>query len=242
MLNKFNLKYSLFGDKAILIEWPHLIDESILGDILFFKENIQHHFNSIEMVSAYNSLTLIFSSPIDFQLIEGKLKEIYKSKNKTIQTKKKLWKIPVCYDKNFGIDLNVFSKENKLSVNEIIKLHTSAIYTVYCIGFLPGFMYLGGLNKKLFHARRKEPRLKIPKGSIGIGGKQTGLYPKESPGGWNIIGNSPINTFNSKANNPCKISVGDKVQFYKVSKARHELIGIQVKADIFILESEVLND
>ena len=242
MLNKFNLKYSLFGDKAILIEWPHLIDESILNDILYFKENIKHHFSNIEMVSAYNSLTLIFSLPIDFQLVEGKLKEIYKSKKKTIGDKKKLWKIPVCYHQKFGIDLNAFSKEKNISIEEIIKLHTSTRYTVYCIGFLPGFMYLGGLNEKLFHPRRSEPRLKIPKGSVGIGGEQTGIYPKESPGGWNIIGNSPVKIFNPNDKNPCRVSVGDKVQFYKISKARHELMSIQIETDIFSLESEELDD
>ena len=241
MLNKFNLKYHLFGDKAVLIEWPALIEERILNDILSFKETVNNQFSNIETISAYNSLTLIFNETINFQSIENELKQIYKSTDQSLPVKKRLWKIPVCYDPMFGIDLAVFSEEKKISIEQIIKLHTSATYTVYCIGFLPGFMYLGGLNEKLYEPRRSEPRLKIPKGSVGIGGKQTGVYPKESPGGWNIIGNSPVKIFNPYAENPCEINIGDKVKFYKISKARHELIGVEVDADIFNLESEVLD-
>lgn len=231
----------MFGDKAILVEWPSLIDESILNDILSFKKRIVDHFEAIEVVSAYNSLTVIFLKPINFKSIETELRKVYNTNTHSIPEEKKLWKIPVCYDEEFGIDLNDFSKEKKRTIEQIIKLHTSTIYTVYCIGFLPGFMYLGGLNEKLFHPRRVEPRLKIPKGSVGIGGKQTGVYPKESPGGWNIIGNSPVKIFNPNDKNPCKINVGDKVQFYEISKAQHELMSIQVQIDIFSLESEVIH-
>jgi len=133
-----------------------------------------------------------------------------------------------------------YTKIKGFSLAKLIQLHTAPLYTVFCIGFLPGFMYLGGLNVVLHHPRRSAPRLKIPKGSVGIGGEQTGIYPQASPGGWNIIGNSPIQLFDPHNRNPCRISVGDKVKFYDVSEAEYELLSIQVETGIYNMESEVI--
>ncbi|UOB17712.1 5-oxoprolinase subunit PxpB [Abyssalbus ytuae] len=242
MSNKFVLNYKPFGNKAILIEWPPHIDESILDEVIKTKQIVLETFKSIEVIPAYNSLTLIFKDYIDYDKILYQLKNLPESNKKIKKRTKRTWKIPVCYDKEFGLDMQDFSRQKKISEKEIIKLHTQPLYTVYCIGFLPGFMYLGGLDEKLFHPRRTAPRLKIPKGSVGIGGQQTGVYPKQSPGGWNIIGNSPAEIFNADEDNPCKVEVGDKIIFYEITKAEYELIKIQVDTNIFNLESEVVHD
>ena len=159
-----------------------------------------------------------------------------------MKVKSVLWKIPVCYDAVFGIDLEAISKEKNLSKEEIIKRHSQAIYTVYFIGFLPGFLYLGGLDESLHVPRKSTPRLQIEKGAVAIGGNQTGVYPTESPGGWNIIGNSPIEFFNPKLETPCFAKAGDKISFKPITIQEFKTIKILVEAGVYQIESEVLYD
>ncbi|MCX2681488.1 5-oxoprolinase subunit PxpB [Galbibacter sp. EGI 63066] len=241
-MDKFKLEYRPYGDKALLIEWPRTVNEEVLNDILKFKNLIGKHLKGFELIPSYNSLALIARKPIDHKKLKAELKTLYKDNRVVNLVQRKLWHIPVCYDNSFGIDMEAFSLAKKMSVERIIELHTEPLYTIYCIGFLPGFMYLGGLNEALYQPRRTEPRLKIPQGSVGIGGKQTGVYPQESPGGWNIIGNSPVKVFNPENEDPCGVSVGDKIKFYPIDKATHELITIQVDAKIFHLETYELDD
>lgn len=224
------------------MEWPRTVSEAILKDILKFKSVIAKEIENVELIPAYNSLTLIATQNIEFSKLIAHLKTLYKLNYTQEDIERKLWHIPVCYDLDFGIDMEAFSLEKKLAIDEIIELHTAPLYTIYCIGFLPGFMYLGGLSKTLHHPRRKEPRLHIPQGSVGIGGEQTGIYPQESPGGWNIIGNSPVKVFNPSNEPPCGVQVGDKIKFYPINKDEHELITIQVDAKIFHLKTYELDD
>ena len=108
------------------------------------------------------------------------------------------------------------SYKKKCSVADIVRLHTETDYLVYFIGFQPGFLYLGGLHQNLLVPRKSTPRVRVDKGSVGIGGAQTGVYPQNSSGGWNIIGKSPLNFFNMKATNPCFAKPGDRIQFVAV--------------------------
>ena len=149
-----------------------------------------------------------------------------------------LWKIPVCYDAVFGIDLKTISEEKNLPIEAIVKHHSQTIYTVYFIGFLPGFLYLGGLNETLYMPRKSTPRLKIEKGAVAIGGSQTGVYPSDSPGGWNIIGNSPIEFFNPKLKTPCFAKAGDHIIFQPISLSAYKNIKILVEAGVYQLDSE----
>ena len=128
-----------------------------------------------------------------------------------------------------------------MSVDEVIQLHTTSRYTVYGIGFLPGFMYLGGLPSDLEIPRRSEPRLQVRQGAVGLAGKQTGIYPQESPGGWNIIGNCSVSMFSSKNDPPCFVNVGDKVQFHAIEKAEYDLHKIEGEVGIYKLEKTVLD-
>jgi inhibitor of KinA len=240
----FNLRYKQFGERSILIEWPAMIDENILKDIIQFKDQI--HINNIkeivELKSAYNSLLIIYDSICrNFENDVKLLKKLYESVDLQHDIVSKLWKIPVCYDAVFGIDLEAISIENKLSIDSIIKRHSQSSYTVYFIGFLPGFLYLGGLDESLFVPRKATPRLKVEQGSVAIGGNQTGIYPNESPGGWNIIGNSPISFFDISKEIPCFSKPGDQIIFYPITLKEHENIKILVDAGVYQMESEVID-
>ena len=234
-----------FGDQAILIEWPAKVEESILYDILIFSEYLKSDCLDIqnwELVPAYNSLTLIHRHKIDApsDVIE-QLKSWYSNIESQVPLKRQLWKLPVCYDEEFGIDINQVADKLNLSVEELIELHTEHIYTVYGIGFLPGFMYLGGLPQKLEVPRRETPRLQVNQGSVGLAGKQTGIYPQDSPGGWNIIGNCPIPIFNVEKEQPCFVNVGDRIQFYPINRAAYDLHKIEAEVGIYNIENMVVD-
>lgn len=215
-MSNYTLTYQAFGTTAILIQWPKRIDESILQDIIAFRKAIQHIEHIQDIIIAYNSLTIVFSVEPDFERKIVELKTIYQSLTVNDFLDSKTWIIPVCYHEQFGLDLHQLSKQKKVSIERIIQLHSSPEYLVYFIGFQPGFLYLGGLNPEIHQARRPKPRLRVDKGSVGIGGEQTGIYPQDSSGGWNIIGKSPIHFFNTKEINPCFATAGDRVQFQAI--------------------------
>ena len=212
--------YKQFGEKAILVEWQAIIDDEILNDILLFVEKIKAHkeINYIDLIQGYNSLTIIYKKFIEnFGEEVALLKSVYSSTLKIAKQDYFLWEIPVCYDLEFGIDLQELSKKSNLEIDEIIKKHSETIYKVFFIGFLPGFLYLGGLNEQLFFDRKPNPRLHVAKGSVAIGGKQTGVYPQNSAGGWNVIGKTPINFFDVNKPNPCFAKAGDFIKFNPIS-------------------------
>jgi inhibitor of KinA len=126
--------------------------------------------------------------------------------------------IPVCYDAKFGLDLNRVAEHTKLSEREIVDLHSTREYRVACIGFVPGFTFLAGLPKNLATPRRGVPRKEIPPGSVGIGGAQTGIYPLRSPGGWNLIGRTPLKLFDPTKDPPTLLCPGDRVRFRAITR------------------------
>jgi inhibitor of KinA len=130
----------------------------------------------------------------------------------------RLTEIPVCYDPEFGFDLDRVAEHTKLSEREIIDLHSTCEYRVACIGFVPGFTFLAGLPKHLATPRRGVPRKEIPAGSVGIGGAQTGLYPLRSPGGWNLIGRTPLKLFDPTKDPPTLLCPGDRVRFRAITR------------------------
>ncbi|WP_116772320.1 5-oxoprolinase subunit PxpB [Maribacter litoralis] len=232
---KINIKP--FGVHSVLIEWPNEVSEHILEKILHFetflsKEVLTEH--DWELVPSYNSLLVINrTEEIDFAKISADIHSWYGQLKETAKPDRYLWRLPVTYDLEFGLDLEDVASQLNKSIEEVIALHTGATYTVYGIGFLPGFMYLGGINKELELPRRANPRPKVLKGAVGIAGKQAGIYPQESPGGWNIIGNCAVPIFDASKENPCFVSVGDKIEFYKISKAEHDLRLIEAEVGIY---------
>ncbi len=233
--------FSSMGDKAILIEFEPNISENTLQTVLNCKKSIENILCKVivEVINTYSSLLVIYMCTIGDVYSEVlSLKALIAEANIGKNINSKLYHIPVCYDEEYGLDLHLLATQNKLSFSEIIRLHTNPIYTVYFIGFLPGFLYLGGLDKMLMISRKSTPRIKVEKGAVGIGENQTGIYPKSSPGGWQIIGNSPLEFFDKNGQPPCQISVGDKVKFYTVSRLEYLNISTEISKNNFQLKSE----
>ncbi len=221
--------YKIFGHRAILIEWQPKIDIAVSKQISAFKEAIfAYNRKAIQdCIIGYNSLTVIYNSEIsDFESKKQSLEIIYLNSAST-STQSRLWKIPVCYDSCFGLDLKAISKTLNLSISEIILLHSKPVYAIHFIGFLPGFLYLGGLDSRLEIKRKTTPRINVARGAVAIGGIQTGIYPRNSSGGWNIIGKTPLSFFNLENKNPCFASPGDKIQFIPISLEEFRLLDTQ---------------
>ncbi len=241
----FELKYKPFSERSILIEWPAEIALNILNDVLIFKDHIENsNIKSILQVNnAYSSILVIYNFTIDKIYDEiSILKRLYFSRNSKTKHITRRWKIPVCYDDEFGLDLDEISEEKKCSKTDIVSLHSKADYTVFFIGFLPGFLYLGGLDKRLHVPRKKSPRFEVRKGAVAIGGQQTGIYPNSSPGGWHIIGNTPLEFFDLSKDRPCFANSGDKIQFFPIDRNEYQNILTQIDLGTYQLESEVVDD
>jgi len=241
-LSNFKLTYKQFGESAILVEWPQRISKTILTDIRVFVEKIKK--SNIKEILEYNfvysSLLVVYNNKlVSYDHIKQRLSNLYEMENQTKLSQSSLWHIPVCYDQEFGVDLEFLSKEKKYTIEEIISLHSNTVYTVYGIGFLPGFLYLGGLLNQLHTPRRSIPRLEVPKGAIAIGGSQTGIYPQSTPGGWHIVGRTPISLFNPINIHPCPVSPGDKIKFKIVNKAEFEVIKIAQESEVYNINKEL---
>jgi inhibitor of KinA len=143
---------------------------------------------------------------------------------RTTRSQSQIVEIPVCYDPEFALDIDDVAHRANISPSEVIRLHSAAEYRVACIGFVPGFPFLTGLPKKLATPRRDVPRKEIPPGSVGIGGAQTGIYPLRSPGGWNLIGRTPLRLFDPERNPPVLLRAGDCVHFRVIMREEFEAL------------------
>ncbi|RXJ94215.1 allophanate hydrolase [Malaciobacter molluscorum] len=203
--------------------------------IIYFSNKIEEQ-TSLKVMRAYNNLLDLHLEGI-FEIIPSYtsiyihydilfydfllLKQILEEKldlNSALENNSKLINIDVYYGLDVGFDLEQISKKTAISIDEIIKIHSSKIYNVYAIGFLPGFAYLGNVSKKIDISRLDTPRKMVPKGSVAIANNQTAVYPQDSPGGWNIIGKTTYNFFNKDLKNLSNIKVGDKIKFNPISK------------------------
>lgn len=243
-MKSYDLKYKRFGGNSILIEWPPTIDDSILKNILLFKSYIDKKYVNLKIYTktSYNSLLVTYPNEINEIIKVLELRSLYKNLEPLKKQSFNKWEIPVCYDIDFGKDLMFLRKKLSLEIEEIISIHISKEYRVFNLGFLPGFLYLGGMDKRIHYPRKNSPSLDIEKGSVGIGGFQTGIYPNQSPGGWNIIGKTPINLFDIEMTSPCFIKAGDKVKFVSISKKEYGLILIQIQSNIYELKKTLVND
>ncbi|MFY0627542.1 MAG: 5-oxoprolinase subunit PxpB [Reichenbachiella sp.] len=239
---RFELAYRRFGEQAILIEWPEEIAPEISTDINQLCQLIEVQLKELilEYVIAYNSLTLFLNEGVDYEKTVGSIKRLYTNEQKENVLVQKSWKIPVCYEDEFELDLARMSDELDLSKDRIIDIHSGSLYRLYFIGFLPGFMYLGGLDSRIYFPRISEPRTNVPKGAVGIAGRQTGIYPIDSPAGWNIIGNSPIEFFDVTSPNPCFAKSGDQISFHPITYEEHVDLAHDVKFGKFDPQSLII--
>lgn len=231
LFSNFNWKVQALGDHAIQFYLPAKMDTTAIEEIKNFNDFIlSQQLNGVkDIIPSYHTLTLIYdiellNTPLDFA---NDLIEKFATQRKTeIATTavNKIIEVPVCYDEIFGIDLMNMSSKLNLSITEIIKIHTQNIYQVYCLGFMPGFAYMGDVNTKIQMARHPQPRQNVSAGSVGIAGAQTGIYPMHSPGGWQIIGRTPLTIFDKDPKVLSKFKMGDQIKFYPITRAEFEIL------------------
>ena len=227
------------GDSALVVRMRERFDdapEQTLDTVLRAFQRLQSAAipGVIELTPAYTSVTAFFD-PITvakgaetpdkvFDWLVARIRAAVvpgadRGRRRTAsQRRVRLVEIPVCYDREFALDIDDVARRANISPSEVIHLHSTAEYRVACIGFVPGFPFLTGLAKELATPRRDVPRKQIPPGSVGIGGAQTGIYPLRSPGGWNLIGRTPWRLFNLQKNPPALLRAGQRVRFRKISR------------------------
>jgi inhibitor of KinA len=229
--------YRIFplGDAAITVDFGNCIDEAINKEVIARFNQLQQHQlpGMIEAVPAYSSLTVYYDlmalkkkippGQAIFEWMKLQLEERLQQPVLQNQSTNRLVKIPVCYDDEFAADIQHLAEAKNISVDEVIQIHTAKPYRVYMLGFLPGFVYMGEVDEKIVMPRKPQP-VNIKAGSVGIAGKQTGIYPLASPGGWQIIGRTPLKLFDKEKEEPTLLRAGDMVQFYSISKKEFELI------------------
>ncbi len=212
------------GDEAVYCDFGREVNEKTnLNVISYFtyikKLSDDKKIEGINnLIPSYNKLIINFDLSItNYKKIEKELKNL-KVPNSIYKNSKKI-QIPICFDDEFGLDLNNISKQLNMSKNEIINAHLNKEYFCYMTGFIAGMPFLGDINEAIRINRLETPRVTVPKGSVGIAEQFCNIYTFESPGGWNIIGNTPIKVFDKlNLNSPTLVNPGDKIKFYQISK------------------------
>ncbi len=208
------------GDSALLISFGELIDEEINGRLHAAARAIEEAGFEwlVEVVPAYSSLLVIYDPlKVTYAEVDASIKPLLNAKAKDFEGR--LIEVPVVYGSSYGPDIDFVAKHNGLTVDEVIEIHSKPVYLVYFLGFLPGFAYLGGMDERIAAPRLEKPRLKVPAGSVGIARKQTGIYPLESPGGWRLIGRTPLRLFNPSKDRPTLLQPGDRVKFMPIDES-----------------------
>lgn len=220
---------SPLGDSALFIDFGNVIDESINRKVLALSLAFQKAslVGIRDVVPAYSSITIHYDiaavikhamTKSAFTEIKNQLESLLLKQNESSYKQTTSLKIPVCYAEKYAWDLNDVALQTKLTVEEVVQLHTSRKYRVYMVGFLPGFAYMGEINERIAVPRKSEPRLQIEEGYVGIAGKQTGIYPLTSPGGWQIIGRTPVKLFDKNKEHPVLFAPGDEVEFFAITE------------------------
>ncbi|HEX6334744.1 MAG TPA: 5-oxoprolinase subunit PxpB [Flavisolibacter sp.] len=212
------------GDSALVVDFGDQISEALNDRVLrLYHSMMQHrHPAVIDLVPAYASLGVFYdislvrrSGQTAFEVIAEWIEQLPFTEVPAQPTA--VTEIPVCYHPDFGIDIVSVAMANALSTDEIIERHTSRTYRIFMNGFQPGFPYMGLVDEVIAFPRRETPRKRVRAGSVGIAGKQTGIYPVDSPGGWQIIGRTPVRIFNPGSENPVLLAAGQFVRFYPIT-------------------------
>lgn len=236
-------KIHRFGEAALLVEWQPQIHEKthyyVMSLVQFLQTQV--HLNIIDITPTYHSVAIYFSEISNISTIKNIINQYCDEKIKNFNIiSTRIIEIPVCYDKNFGLDIEEMSQNLNISIPQIIEKHTAPLYKVFFLGFLPGFPYLGGLESDLYFNRKSTPRPNVIAGSVAIGGEQTGIYSMNSPGGWNIIGKTPLLLFDVNAIKPTLLRAGDCVKFKAITLDEYSYIEHQVFTGVY--KTVVLND
>ena len=214
------------GDSAVTIEFGDRIDPDINGMVLALDDIIRSRAPAglLETVPTYRSLTVQFD-PVEtdyealIRLVNEETKDL--APRKAVGRR---WRVPVVYGGEYGSDLEEVAETHGMTPAQVIEIHSSAIYRIYMIGFLPGFTYLGGLDKRIATSRRVQPRAKIPSGTIMIGGEQAGIAPMDMPSGWHNLGLTPVRPYAPERNPVFLFAAGDEIVFEPVDASRWDAL------------------
>lgn len=215
-----NVRFLPCGDQAVTVEWGSTIDEHINRQVHAFARKVEalSHPAITEVVPTYRSATVHYRPEV---LSYEELKHLLAPPAQGSAEEAEelpVVEIPVCYGGEYGPDLLEVAQHCSLTPEEVIARHTAPTYRIYMLGFTPGFPYLGGMDPSIAAPRRKEPRIHIPAGSVGIAGEQTGVYPIVSPGGWQLIGRTPLRLFDPQKEQPILLSAGAGIRFVPIDE------------------------
>jgi inhibitor of KinA len=217
-------KLSTLGDSAVVVTFGDAIDEAVYRQVQRMADLLERHPfpGLVEWVPAFCSITVVYD-PLQLTVsdVTRQLQRLWSLPHDCDPLASNAIDIPVCYCSECGPDLEWVADFHGLTVEAVIDLHVRGTYRVYMIGFLPGFPYLGGLSPALATPRKQQPRLQVPAGSVGLAGAQTGIYPVTSPGGWQIIGRTPVSLFNPERTPPTRLQPGTTVRFERISHATY---------------------
>lgn len=208
------------GDCAMTVEFGNAVDIGMNQKVhaLAAKIREKQMTGVTELLPTFRSLMIYYNScETSFEIIKKEIESYGNIQENAENSKKKILKIPCCYGARFGCDLADMERHTGLDRDEIIKIHSSTDYRIYMMGFLPGFVYLGGLDKRLEMPRLKTPRVKIERGAVGIGGNQTGVYPLASPGGWRLMGATPVDLYDPGREEPVFCRAGEYIRFVPIT-------------------------
>ena len=213
------------GDQALIIEFGERVDPALSAQIVALAQRLRDSrpIGVVDIVPAYATLALHYDSAAvgagtsPYEALSEIISAWLKTQSVEPVNAGRLVEIPCCYGGAFGEDLEALANNRGLSVDEVIAIHSGATYHVHMLGFVPGFAYLGGLDQRLATPRRDTPRPRVPAGSVAIAGEQTAVYPLDTPGGWQIIGRTPLQLFRPTASPPSLLNAGDAVRFVPIS-------------------------
>lgn len=214
-----NLEHYTITPNLSEVKWNEEISDLLLQKQIALKKLLLSRFKKDikEIRIGFKTLGICWYSNVSSQNVQSYIESVEQLREFPALSEK-VWEIPVCYDGAYSRDLIPLANSKNLTPEELVKIHSSNPYRLHFYGFLPGFMYLQGLNEKLHSPRKSIPDKEVPAGSVAIGGSQTGIYPSNSPGGWYIIGQTPISFFDPKVMPPVWAEPGDKVQFIPIAE------------------------
>jgi inhibitor of KinA len=222
-----NIRILTAGDSSLLVEFGKKIspetNQKITAVVQMIKE--QHIEGVVDLIPAFCSLLINYDPRVvTYEEIKKRIQNLVRLEVKTGEVRKRIFEIPVCYGGEYGPDLGNIAEHAGLSEKEVIEIHSSRDYLIYMLGFLPGFTYLGGLDERIHTPRLANPRIKINAGSVGIGGSQTGIYPLDSPGGWQLMGMTPVKTYDPDRETPILVEAGDYIRFVPIDEQEYKRI------------------
>lgn len=227
--------FRLAGDTGLVVDFGEVIDRTISGRVLSLDARLGELAlpGVIETVPSFRSLLIHLDPDItDIDTVRDTVAPLLSDLD-SVQESFRRWVFPACYDPELAPDLLDVARQTGLSVDDVIGRHSAVTYHVYMLGFLPGFPYLGDLPPELVLPRRVDPRLRVPAGSISIATSLTAIYPVESPGGWHLIGRTPVRLFDPHRDQPALLRPGDQIRFDPVSPAHYAEIEAAVSAGTF---------